>query len=243
MFQHPDHSDKKRLQTSVSLASFALDKKAIVSDSDRTGRIRSPLQTEEKTNLLELTLDDRNQVESVVVMGRDIDSLSVTGHTGVLTVVAADGSHLRAVYAFHDRRPNGLDCHASFDLGMESQARAEPGLAIAPGKALSDPQSGAAYQVYFGAFQKGNVDAIIASSADSWKAVLERFRSDPDFPDMLKLMQMGLPASIKLTGGQDFGERVQLELDTVGSAGSPGKLAVSMVKQHGAWKYEGEGYP
>jgi len=63
-------------------------------------------------------------------------------------------------------------------------------------------------------------------------------RKDAQFPAMLEMMKAFAPKSLKVTGGQDFGDHAELTLEGVEQGGGKSTGTAQMVKEGGKWKVQ-----
>lgn len=132
-----------------------------------------------------------------------------------------------------------------FGAGM-TQARADgpSGDAAAAPAGTSKPlppgggDAGKVFQANLVAMRAGDVDAMLATVAKAQADKMRAQRKDPQFGAMLEMMKAFAPRSATVTGGRDFGDRVELDIDAVDQSGAKSSGVSRLVKEEGQWKVE-----
>lgn len=126
-----------------------------------------------------------------------------------------------------------------------AQVRADgpSGGAAAPaGASMPLPPGGGAagkvFQANVAAMRAGDVDAMLATVVKAQAEKMRAQRKDPQFGAMLEMMKAFAPRSATVTGGRDFGDRVELDIDAVDQAGARSSGLSRLVKEDGQWKVE-----
>ena len=162
---------------------------------------------------------------------------------GKLQMRADDATHVDAGYAL-DSDPDGLHCRLDFDLAYATRvAVSTRGGAAKPapkGKALppGGGEPGKVFQANLAAMQKGDVDAMLATVAKAQADKMRAQRKDPKFGGMVEMMKAFAPRSATVTGGRDFGDRAELDIDAVDQSGAKSTGVSRLVKEDGQWKVE-----
>ena len=132
-----------------------------------------------------------------------------------------------------------------FGAGM-AQARADgpSGDAAAASTGASKPlppgggDAGQVFQANLAAMRAGDVDAMLATVVKAQADKMRAQRKDPQFGAMLEMMKAFAPRSATVTGGRDFGDRAELDIDAVDQSGAKSSGLSRLVKEDGQWKVE-----
>lgn len=127
-----------------------------------------------------------------------------------------------------------------FAAPLGAAASAKPADALPPGQALAagGGEPGAAYAKYLAAMRAGDLKKIRPLVAKKRVADMDR----PDFKEMLGMIQAMMPKDVKVTGGTVSGNTATLAATGKNDDGSATKGTVTMTKEDGAWKVDGESW-
>lgn len=237
VYTEPDPFDDKIQQTVVMLTTIPLDKVAIARASDIDDAVREQVWGADGAARLELNLDKELNATGIHVMhGGGSASTSGTG-LGQVVATTNDGKRLAGTF----ENDGFTSCKLSFDLSHGAPAAAAAAAPPAPkGKPLpaGGGEPGKVFLRNLAASQKGDLDGMIATASKEQAEEMRKSKGDPDLVQMLELMKAFVPKSAKVTGGRDFGDRAELDVEGVEQDGSPSTGLVTLVKEGGAWKVE-----
>lgn len=237
-FTEPNTFDESKQDRVLAFSSVALDKAAIGRAEDKEDAIRDQVWEAEDGARVQLSINDEDEVWAMQFNAGGT-SLSQSGSgIGVLTLSGKSADGLSGSFKL-EGEGDDLNCDLHFGVAAGETAAA---VAAAPplpkGKALpaGGGEIGKAYMANFDAMRKGDVDALMATAGAETRQQMEEARKDPEFPKMLEMMKAFAPTSIKITGGQDFGDTAELTLEGTDEGGGKSTGTAKMVKENGAWK-------
>ncbi len=237
-FTEPNTFEETETDRVLVFSSVALDKVAIGRAEDKEDAIRDQVWNAENGARIQLSINEEDEVWAMQFNAGG-SSLSQSGSgIGVLTLKDKSADSLSGTFKL-EGEADDLNCELHFGLAAGETAAA---VAAAPplpkGKALpaGGGEIGKVYMANFAAMQKGDIDGLLATAGAETRAQMEEARKDPEFPKMLEFMKAFAPSSIKITGGQDFGDTAELTLEGTDEGGSKSKGTAQMVKEGGAWK-------
>ncbi len=239
-FTAPDAFDDTKQERVLAFTTIALDKAAIgrAKDAEKEDAIRDQAWAVDGAGRVQLSLNDEDEVSSMQ-FNSDGTSLSQSGTaigTLVLTKKSPDG--LSGTFKLEGDEGD-LGCELHFGLAAGEMAAA---VAAAPPPPKGEPlpagggEIGKVYMANFDAMRKGDIDVLMATAAADTRKQMEAARKEPDFPAMLEMMKAFAPTSIKITGGQDFGNTAELTLEGSDDDGTKSTGTAQMAKEGGAWK-------
>lgn len=251
IFQEPDSSDENAKKTVVALASVKLDAGRVAAATDPAGAVTDQVSGQFHgqrdgggIGLIRITVDEHKIVTGYYAYFAPGSNLSRSGSGpfGELTLTRNDARGAAGHYTLKSA-DDEVACDVTFDL-----AYARPGAAASPvaaaaakgGKPLpaGGGEIGKVFQANVTAMQKGDVDAMIATASKDQAAQMRAQRQEPDFPQMLALMQAFAPRSVTVTGGQDFGDHAELTLEGIDQGGGKSTGTAQMVKENGQWRVQ-----
>ena len=237
-FTEPNTFDEAKQDRVLAFSSVALDKVAIGRAEDKEDAIRDQVWEADDGARVQLSINEENEVWAMQFNAGGT-SLSQSGSgIGVLTLTGKAADGLSGTFKL-EGDDDDLNCNLHFGLAAGETAAA---VAAAPplpkGKALpaGGGEIGKAYMANFNAMRKGDVDGLLATAGAETRGQMEEARKDPEFPKMLEMMKAFAPTSIKITGGQDFGDTAELTLEGTDEDGGKSTGTAKMVKEAGAWK-------
>lgn len=98
--------------------------------------------------------------------------------------------------------------------------------------------AGKVFQANLSAMRAGDVDAMLATVAKAQADKMRVQRKDPQFGAMLEMMKAFAPRTATVTGGRDFGDRAELDIDAIDQSGAKSSGVSRLVKEGGQWKVE-----
>ncbi len=237
-FTEPNTFDEAKQDRVLAFTSIALDKVAIGRATDKEDAIRDQVWDAEDGARIQLSINDEDEVWAMQFnAGGTSLSQSGTG-VGALTLARESEDGLSGTFKL-EGDDDDLNCDLRFGLAAgEAAAAAAAAPPLPKGKPLpaGGGEIGKAYMVNFEAMRKGDLDALLATAGADTRKQMEEARKDPEFPKMLEMMKAFAPTSIKITGGQDFGDTAELTLEGADADGSKSTGTAAMVKENGAWK-------
>jgi len=247
VFKDANYFDKSKTDIVVALTTFALDKAALASTTQKGAALMSQRSAVDDGRSVKLRIDGA-MVSSIDYNGAGTSVSSSGGDIGEFTVKANDATHIDASFVLKDDDADDLNCTLSFNLAYASTAPATAGGAApatkaAPavqGKALpaGGGEPGKVFQANLAAMQKGDVDAMLATVTKEQGDKMRAQKSDPKFGAMLEMMKSFAPKSATVTGGQDFGDSAELTIDAVNQSGARSTGTSKLRKEGGQWKVE-----
>ncbi len=237
-YRAPNAFDKAKMERTLIFTTVALDKVAIGRATDIEDAVREQVWAGEGEGRIQLSIDAEGSVWAMNYASSGT-SLSQSG-TGVGELkLTADGADTIAGTFSVGEKEDELNCSITFDLGSgEANAAVAAAPPLPKGKPIpaGGGELGKVYLQSYEAMKKGDIDALIATAVEEIRGQMEASRKDPEFPKMMALMQAFAPASLSVTGGQDFGDSAELVLE--GEDENGGKVAgtAQMKKEGGVWK-------
>ena len=240
-FTEPNAFDQAKQDRVLAFSSVLLDKVAIGRAADKEDAIRDQVWDAKDGARIQLSINDEDAVWAMQFNASGT-SLSQSGSgVGALTLTSKTDDALSGTFKLEGDNDD-LNCDLRFGLAVGEAAAA---VAAAPplpkGKpiAAGGGEIGKAYMANFNAMRRGDIDGLLATAAADTRKQMDEARKDPDFPKMLEIMKAFAPASIKITGGQDFGSTAELTLEGSDTDGVKSTGTATMVKEGSDWKVEG----
>lgn len=204
-FNTKDSFDKSKSVTLVFLSEKPFSKDGLEMERDREGVIKDLLR-KSNSPYVELTIShEYNTLESANFVFPERGNLSTSGNTlGKLT--RFDGERVAGSLS-------NSDIH--FDLPIAGPPQLPEAVALP----ADGGEPGKAYLAMIAAMIAGDVDALIRySNPDVAQAMRER-RNSPDFAEELQFLQEMNAGEVRITGGEQFGDKMavlSIEGETMG---------------------------
>jgi hypothetical protein len=241
-FKDSNPFTKGQIDTVVMLSSFTLDKAPLASSTQKALAVSSQRSAAKDGRTLRL------RIHGDKVLDADYNAVSgkawVSGSAlGEFKPGPAADSQIAARFALDDSS-EGLRCDLRFNVAFVDAAKpaaAGATTAAASGGKPLPPGGGEAGKVFqdnLAAMRKGDVDAMLATVVKSQADKMRAQRKDPKFGAMVEMMKRFAPRSATVTGGRDFGDRVELDIDAVDQSGAKSAGVSRLVKEDGQWKVE-----
>lgn len=237
-FTEPNTFEETKLDRVLAFSSVALDKVAIGRAEDKEEAVRDQVWEAEDGARIQLSIDEEDKVWALQFNAGGTSFSQSGSGIGELTLKGKSADGMSGTFKL-EGDADDLSCDLHFGLAAGETAAA---VAAAPPLPKGKPipagggELGKVYMANFQAMRKGDIDGLIATAAAETRTQMEEARKDPEFPKMLELMQAFSPTSIKITGGQDFGDSAELTLEGTDEDGSKSTGTAKMVKEGGAWK-------
>lgn len=165
------------------------------------------------------------------VSSNEVGTLSLTGK-----IAARAAGHFKL-------DDDELKCDLTFDLpmagvGPRPAPSAKPAKPAPAGQPLpaGGGEPGKAYLAMHRASLAGDVDAMLALAEKDKADEMRKARSQPDFPQMLKMIRLFEPAEVRVTGGRIDGDHAELDIVGKDSDGAALTGTVKLSKEDGSWK-------
>ena len=239
-FTEPNAFDEAKQDRVLVFSSVLLDKVAIGRAADKEDAIRDQVWDAEDGARIQISINDEDAVWAMQFNASGT-SLSQSGSgVGVLTLTSKADDALSGTFKLEGDNDD-LNCDLRFGLAVGEAAAVAAAPPLPKGKpiAAGGGEIGKAYMANFDAMRRGDIDRLLATAAADTRKQMEDARKNPDFPKMLEIMKAFAPASIKITGGQDFGTTAELTLEGSDADGAKSTGTATMVKEGSDWKVEG----
>lgn len=237
-FTEPNTFDEAKQDRVLVFSSVALDKVAIGRAEDKEDAIRDQVWEAKDGARVQLSINDENEVWAMQFNAGGT-SLSQSGSgIGALTLVGKSTDGLSGTFKL-EGDADDLTCDLHFGVAAgETAAAAAAAPPLPKGKPIpaGGGELGKVYMANFNAMRKGDIEGLLATAGAETRGQMEEARKDPDFPKMLEMMKAFAPTSIRITGGQDFGDTAELTLEGTDESGAKSTGTAAMVKESGAWK-------
>lgn len=239
-YRAPDEYAEGRVMLHVVLSSVALDRAKLAGAKEIEDAIREQVWDKDGGQVA-LTIDG-SDVTSLNAFLPPGTSTSRSGTAfGELKLARNDDRGVAGTFRYQPDRDGDLGCDVRFDIAYATAADAKAAsTAASAGKPLpaGGGEAGKVFQANLAAMKKGDIPGLFATLNAEEAGKLRKEQNQPDFKAMLGMMQAFAPQSLKVTGGRDFGERAELDLEGKDQDGSSTSGTATMVKEGGAWKVE-----
>lgn len=245
IYQEPDPYDEGKKLTTVALASTKLDAGRIAAAEDHGSAVTDQVSDQfhgqrdgPQLGLVRITFGEKGVTGyyTYIAPGTNM-SQSGSAPIGELKLTRSDAKGAAGHYALK----GDVSCDFNFDLGYAAPTAKGAARAVSAGgrpMPAGGGEAGKVFQANVAAMQKGDIDAMLATVSKDQAEQMRAQRKDPEFPAMLEMMKAFAPKSVKVTGGEDFGDHAELTLEGVDQGGSKSTGTAQMIKEAGQWKVQ-----
>jgi hypothetical protein len=245
VYQEPDTSEEGKKVTTVALASVKLDAGRIAAAENHNSAVTDQVSDQfhgqssgPQLGLIRITFGTEGVTGyyTYIAPGTNMSQYG-SAPIGELKLSRNDAKGAAGHYTLKGE----VSCDFTFDLAYAApNAKGTGTAASAGGKPIpaGGGDAGKVFQANVVAMQKGDIDAMLVTVSKDQAEQMRAQRKDPEFPAMLEMMKAFAPRSVKVTGGQDFGDHAELTLEGIDQGGGKSTGTAQMVKEDGKWKVQ-----
>jgi len=245
IFQEADPYDDDKKVTTVALASTKLDAGRIAAAENHGGAVTDQVLDQfhgqrdgPQLGLIRITFGEKgvSGYYTYIAPGTNM-SQSGSPPIGELKLTRTDAKGAAGHYTLKGE----VSCDFTFDLAYAvPTAKGAAKVSSPGGKPIpaGGGEAGKVFQANVAAMQKGDIDAMLATVSKDQAEQMRAQRKDPEFPAMLEMMKAFAPKSVKVTGGEDFGDHAELTLEGIDQGGGKSSGTAQMVKEGAQWKVQ-----
>lgn len=263
-FEQPNEDSEEKQDRVLTFTSVALDKRAIVRAEDKSGAIMGQLEGEGKAaGRVRLFINEQDEVWRIHLEAGDTNQSVSSPGIGVLTLKHESADGLSGSFKLEGETYE-LACELYFGLTpveVAAVVAAPPPPPSAPPSATPPPSApllstspspskqqpkvlpadggeiGRVYMSNFAAIAAGDMEGTVATLSKATGSVIEESSKSMGSPGGVLAMLRGLlPKSVRITGGQDFGDSAELTLEGIDASDVQVLGTAIMVKEEGVWK-------